>query len=319
MSWKRDDLWSKAVLFMSKAAEEDRERESFGLWAALGLELLARAAVSSVSPLLLADPERDQKNMLHALGFGSGSPKSLATAQVLLLCRTLIPEFTDEELKSASTLISRRNNELHTGEAAFASFPTQIWLPGFYRCCKILAEFQGERLDALFGAEEAAAANETLKRTEESTVGKVRSLIAAHAKVFEVKEKEDQDRLAAEAEKQGQSLSRHGHHRVKCPACKSVSTVHGDTFGGERVEHGDGLIVIRQSVMPTRFACAACELKLSGYAELSAAAIADHYTRRTEYTPEEYYELIDPNDSDQMQKYMRDYGERHDYNEFNNE
>jgi hypothetical protein len=319
MSWQRDHLWAKSVLFMSRAVAEDREDETFGLWAAMGLELLARASVSKVSPLLLAEPEKDQRNVLHALGFGSGSPKSIATTQVLLLCRTFIPEFTEDELKASSALVNRRNDELHTGEAAFASFPTQSWLPGFYRCCKVLSEFQGETLDTLFGEEEAKAALEILHKCEENVLGKVKSLIAAHARVFAGKDNNERTRLASEAEKQGLILACHGHHRVKCPSCDSIATVQGDAFGGERIEHGDGTITVRQSVLPTRFACSACELKLSGYAELLAAGVADHFTRRTEFTPEEYYDLVDPNDSEQMREYMRHHGEDHGYFEFNNE
>lgn len=319
MSWQRDALWAKAVLFMSRAISEDREDDAFGLWAAMGLELLARATVAKVSPLLLAEPERDQRNVLHHFGFGSGTPKSLATAQVLTLCRTLAPDFTEDEFKAASALINRRNDELHTGEAAFSSFPTQAWLPGFYRCCKILSEFQGESLETLFGAEEAKAAAEILKKIEEGILGKVKGLIAAHAKVFAGKDSDEQKRLADDAGKQGLSLAHHGHHRVKCPSCSSVATVQGDDFGGERVEHGDGVITVRQSVVPMRFACPACELKLAGYTELLAAGVADHFTRRTEYSPEEYYELIDPNDSDQMRKFMREYGEDHGFYEFNND
>lgn len=319
MSWNREDLWTKAALFMSRAVEEDRENETFGLWAAMGLELLARSAVAKVSPLLLAEPDRDQKNALHFLGYGSGTPKSIATTQVLLLCRTLVPDFTEDELKGASALINRRNDELHTGEAAFSSFPTQAWLPGFYRCCKILAEFQGESLESLLGNEEAKAAAETLKKTEENTLGKVKSLIAAHAKVFSGKDAEEQARLSEEAEKQSLAQVHHGHHRVKCPSCSRVATVQGDTYGSVRVEHGDGRITVRQNVVPTRFSCLACGLRLTGYAELLAASVADHFTRRIEYTPEEYYELIDPNDSDQMREYMRQYGEHHGFFEFNND
>jgi hypothetical protein len=319
MSWERDALWAKAVLFMGRATAEDRESDTFGLWAAMGLELLVRSAVSKVSPLLLADPERDQRNILHALGHGTGTPKSIATAQALLLCRTLIPEFTEEEFKAALALISRRNDELHTGEAAFTSFPIQSWIRGFYHCCKVLSEFQDESLETLFGADEAKAAEETLRRGEENTLAKVKASIAAHAKVFGGKDDAEKTRLIGEAEKQGQTLAHQGHHRVLCPACTSVATVQGDMFGGERIEHGDGMIIVRRSVVPTRFSCPACELKLSGYADLLAANVADHFTRRIEFTPEEYYELIDPNDQDQMRRYMRDYGEDHGFYEFNNE
>lgn len=312
MSWEKDAIWSKAVLFMEKASAEDREKETFGLWSALGLELLARSAIANTSPALLAEPDKDQKNLLHAFGIGSGgSPKSISTIQVLSLCRVIIPSFTEDEFKSASALLNRRNEELHTGAAAFLTFPTQTWLPGFYRCCKILAEHQGQSLESLFGEAGAKIANQTLCKVEEGVTQRVKSLIAAHAKVFDSKEPEEKARLSSEATAQGEALSHKGHHRITCPSCKSVATVQGSVYGGEQVEHKDSKIIVRESVVPSRFACPACDLKLNGYPDLLAAGLADHFTHRSEYSPEDYYELVDPNDHEAMSRYAENHGYFH--------
>ena len=316
MSWEREHLWIKAVLFLQRAAGEDRESATFGLWASLGLELLARAAVAKTSSALLADPDKEQKNLLHALGVtSSNAPKSISTIQVLSLCRILVPGFTEEEFKSSSSLLNRRNEELHTGAAAFETFPTQTWLAGFYRSCKILAEHQGESLASLLGTDEAQVALEMLGKVEASVLGKVKSSIAAHAKVFEEKDTEDRLKLSADAQVESNNLSHRGHHRVECPACKSVATVQGTTYGGERIEHKNDLIIVRENVIPTRFQCRACGLKLDGYQELVAAGVGDHFTHRVEYSPPDYYELIDPNDHETMSRYAEDHG----FYEFNNE
>lgn len=314
MIWDRSALWNKAVLFMERASAEDRSGEAFGLWAAMGLELLARSAVSKTSPALLADPDKEQKNLLHAFGVGTGvggTPKSISVTQVISLCRVLIPGFTDDEFKTANTLFNRRNEEVHTGSAAFATSKNLNWLPSFYRCCKILAEHQEETLESLFGKEEALVANETLGRVEADVVSKVKGLIAAHAKVFESKDPVDRDSLISEAAKIGDVLSHKGHHRVECPACKSIATVHGTVYGGERVEHKDGAIVVRQNVVPTRFVCPACGLKFTGYPELHAAGVGDHFTHRSEYSPDEYYDLIDPNDPEALNRFAEDSGYYH--------
>lgn len=316
MTWETKPLWTKAVLYMGRAVMQDREQDTFGLWAAMGLELLARAALAKVSPTLLAEPDREQRNLLHALGYGTGGPpKSIPTVQVLLLCRTLIAAFTEEEVRAASALVGRRNEELHTGAASFMAFPTQSWLPGFYRCCKVLCEFQGETLASLLGEDEAKVAEKTLEETAKNLKEKVMSLIAAHKKVFDAKDQAEREQLAAEAEQEGLRLAHQKHHRVKCPACGCTSTVQGDVYGGEHVEHTGSAIVVRQNVHPTRFACLACGLKLSGYGELLAAGLADHFTHRTEFTPEAYYELVDPSDHDAM----RDYAEDHGYYHFSND
>lgn len=319
MNWDKDALWAKSVLFMQRAIAEDREGQVFPLWAAMGLELLARAAIARVSPVLLAEAEKDQRNVLHALGFGSGIPKSISTVQVLSLCRTLVPGFTEEEFKSSSSLVARRNEELHTGTASFATFPTQSWLPGFYRCCKVLAESLNRDLESLLGAEEAQAATRVLENAEQNTQSSVKADIAAHAKVFQAKDEAERRVLSEQAEKSGNELAHQRHHRVKCPACSSIATVQGEDIGSERVEHSEDSIIVRQTVLPTRFSCPACGLRLQGYQYLRAAGVADHFTRKSEFSPQEYYELIDPEDTDAMHEYVKRYADHHGYYEFNNE
>lgn len=208
-------------------------------------------------------------------------------------------------------------SKVHTGIAAFMEYPTKQWIEGFYRCCKVLSEYIGEDLESLFGEEEAKVANLIISETDEKVLEKTKSLIVAHKKVFESKDEAEIEKLRAEAEKQGEILSHRRHHKVTCPACDSVATVQGNVYGKDHVEHRDGEIIVRQNVIPTKFVCTACGLKLNGYGELSIAAIGDHFTHRIHYTPEEYYDLISPDDYDAMERHIeeRDLG----YYEFSND
>jgi len=310
MSWDRESLWAKSRLYFERAFDIDKEDDTFGLWCAMGLELLARSSVAKFSPTLLAEPDKDHKYLLIALDLGSAkvSRRSIATNQVLSLCKTLIPDFTENEVKLASALTGRRNEELHSGSAAFQEYSTQQWIAGFYKCCKILAESQEESLTSLFGDEEAKIAEGVIEDVAEEVKSKIQNTIAAYRKVFNEKEEAEREALKEKAAKQGEVLSHQKHHRVNCPACNCVATVQGDTYGREQVEHRDNEIVVRQSVIPTRFLCSACGLKLSGYGELSFANVADHFTHRTHYTPEEFYDLVDPHDAEIMQSYAEDHG-----------
>jgi hypothetical protein len=302
MSWDREPLFTKAKLYFEKAYEEDKEVSYFGLWCAMGLELLARSAVSHISPTLLAEPDRDHQNLLHALNLGSGKSqkKSIGTIQVISLCQTLITNFTDSEFKVASAIVNRRNEELHTGAAAFVEYPTQQWIAGFYKCCKILSEFQGENLNTLFGDDIQKEAELILVEIEEEVIGKTRGLISAHNKVFANKDAELQETLRNTAHENGEKLAFRGYHRVTCPACQCVSTVIGEPYGKDTIENTNNEIIVRQSILPTKFNCTACELKLNGYNSLSAAGIANHYTRRQNYSPEEYYDMVNPEDYDSL-------------------
>lgn len=315
MSWDREPLFTKAKLYFEKAYDEDKEEPHFGLWCAMGLELLARSAISSVSPTLLAEPDREHQNLLHALGLGSvKSPrKSIATINVLSLCQTLITDFTEANFKIASAIINRRNEELHSGAAAFEEYPTQQWIAGFYRCCQILCEFQGESLNSLFGDDIEKEAELILAEVEESVIGKTKSLIAAHSKVFEGKDIEKKEELKEKAQKNGDRSSYRGHHRVECPSCKCTATVFGEPYGKQNVENKDDEIIVRQSILPTKFSCTACELKLDGYSSLKAAGIGNHYTRRNRYSPEEYYDMINPDDSDMITERYNELNRVEDY------
>lgn len=318
MSWEREPLFTKAKLFFEKGFDEDKESPFFGLWCAMGLELLARSAVAHVSPTLLAEPDPSHQNLLHALNLGSatGKKKSLITAQVLLLCQNLIPPFTKDHSKISSAIINQRNEELHTGSAAFEDYPTSLWIAGFYKCCKILSEFQGESLNSLFGDEIEKEANMILSEVEEEVIGKTHTSIAAHKKVFESKSRNDRNSLAAESENNSEKLAYRGHHRVNCPACGSLATIIGEPYGKENIETKIDEIVVRQSILPTKFHCVACELKISGYNALTAANLSNHYTRRTTYSPEEYFNLISPDDYDAISEKFHEFG---GYEEYNNE
>lgn len=302
MSWEKEPLLAKSKLFFEKAYLEEKESPFFGLWCSMGLELLARSSLASISPTLLAEPDREHQNLLHALNLGSATSqrKSLPTLQVLLLCKTLIVEFTDSNFKIASALVNRRNEEVHTGSAAFSEYPTQQWIAGFYQCCKILSEFQGESLLTLFGEDIQKEANIILAEVKEEVLSKTMSLIAAHRKVFENKENKDQEQLKVEAQEYADRFAYRRHHRVECPSCHCTATVTGEPYGKENIENKEDEIIVRQSILPTKFQCTACELKLNGYNALSAAGVANHYTRKTTYSPEEYYDMIHPDDFDKI-------------------
>ncbi|WP_299404224.1 hypothetical protein, partial [Acaryochloris sp. IP29b_bin.148] len=171
-----------------------------------------------------------------------------------------------------------------------------------------LAEAQGESLTSLLGEDEAQTAEKIIEEVKNEVTSKVKSKIAAFAKVFAEKAPEEQASLKQESEEQGEVLSHQQHHRVECPACKCVATVQGDTYGREQIENKEDEVILRQSVIPTKFSCKACGLNLNGYSELIAANVADHFTYRLHYTPEDFYELVDPNDKEAMDSYAEDHG-----------
>ena len=313
MSWDNDSLWSKSKIYFQRAFDEERTSEVFGLWCAMGLELLSRSTVSHFSPCLLAEPDREQKNLLAALGFNSdlSQAKSISTYQVVMLCKELITDFNEEEKKVALALAGRRNEEVHSGSAAFIEYKPQQWLGAFYKCCKVLSQAQNKSLQDLFGEDEAKVAENIISGLDKEVEQHVKSQINAYKKVFNDKLSEDKEKFRILAEQQSEDLSHKKHHKVRCPACLCTATVQGYECGKEHIENRENEIITRITVNPTTFSCTACGLKLNGYAQLSVAGVADHYTNRTHYTPEEFYGLIDPNDHDSMNSYAEDHGYYH--------
>ena len=202
------------------------------------------------------------------------------------LCQQLFgPGFTNDDVKAAMALANRRNDELHTGAAAFEQYPPNEWLAGFYRASRALAAAMGEPLESLFGTEEAAIASETLAEDDKDTRQRVKSAIAAYARVFAGKPEVERQGAAELAEKRGADLAYQRHHRVECPSCGCMATVQGKVFGNKHVTHDEDEAVIRvpQPVHPTSFSCEACGLKLTGYADSMPRASADttHGRRNT--------------------------------------
>lgn len=294
MNWSKDALFQKAKIFFAKAFEEEKDSAYFGIFCALGLELLARAAISNVSPSLLADPANAQGNILYALGKKDASfkPKSLIISQVLTMCKEIIPGFTDDCFKISMALVERRNEELHTGAAAFAEYNQDKWIAGLYQCCKVLVESMDESLESLLGRKESKTAVELIAQDAEKVKKEVMDKISAHKKVYESRVKETDDEGAAIIAKGTGRIDYYtfqGYHKVKCPCCGNDALIYGKEpdFGRETIDADE--VVVKKDVIPSTFKCEVCNLRLSNYAELKAAGLPLHYTTTETYNPVDYF------------------------------
>ena len=99
--WSKDALLNKAQRYVDTMLKQDRESWEFGLWSALALEMLARAALASISPTLIADG-KDWNNIYYALGRQPNAekftPKSANSGDVLGRIEKILPAFTREML-----------------------------------------------------------------------------------------------------------------------------------------------------------------------------------------------------------------------------
>lgn len=295
MNWSKDALLSKAKIYFEKANKEDRDSVFFGMYSALGMELLARAALAQISPTLLAEPG-NPSNLLYALGLRDEScnPKSIIMNKVIGLCGELVPEFNSDLQKLATLMTERRNEELHTGGGGFAEYNIDNWIAGYYRACQVLGSFLGETLETLFGKDIAKEAEGIIVEDVEKVKKSVLDKISARKKTFE----EDQKNNPKEIEKRietaksvVQSKTHAGYHRVTCPCCGNEAVVYGkESTNSHETIDGDEVRVVND-VMANSFQCDVCKLRLTSYAELKAANLPLHYTNTYYYDPTVFFGL----------------------------
>ncbi len=317
MNWSKDALFSKAKLFMGKAFEEDKDSPYFGIFSAMGLELLARAAVASVHPALLAEPDASQKNIMYALGLNdaASSPKSIATNRVLALCGDLFPSFNSDLEKMAKSMTERRNEELHSGGAAFQDYNQDHWIGGFYKACKVLVEAMGKSMDSLFGRARAEEAEALIAEGETAVKKSVMDMIRARKKTYEEDLMNDKERVAKIIEASDRNvtlLSHQGYHVVDCPCCGNKACIHGRESSNSHEQIQEDEVIVKKDVIPDSFYCHVCGLRLTSYAELQAAELPLHYTNTYNYDPVEFFsidvdELIKSDAYQDYRAYLEEY------------
>jgi len=288
VSWERDDLLAKARLYIERACEEDRASALFAFWCALSLELLARAALAHVHPVLLADPQKGE-NILHALGYHTENPKSIPAKTVYLRCQAVVPRFTQRENEFCLSLTYLRNGELHTGEAAFEDLHTSQWLARFYRTCAMLLEHQSLALADLLPADEIDAALTMLAGDEEAVKAEVLEAMGRARSSFGELDANEQGALLDEAELQATEIRSHDGVTGRCPSCSGTGVVEGERVSVSETRLQEEMLHWETVILPTLFSCLVCTLRLSGYERLEAAGLGGQYTIEHWADPVEHY------------------------------
>lgn len=290
-TWNADALFAKAQRYVEHMAKEDSKSWEHALWSSLALEFLARAALSNVSPALLADcGERNWSSLFHALGFtpreAKFSPRSIAMTDVIKRLSDIIPDF-DKEVESFCVIHNgRRNGELHSGETPFDGVPGSNWHPSFYKASKVLLSSMGMVLDDFVGADEAATAEKLISAAADEKAKAVRGDVEAHKKVWLAKDDDERKKLA---EASATWATRQAGHRVKCPACESQALVIGEAISVPTQKLENDTIIETQDYLPSQFECIACGLKILGLSRLNAVGLGDRYTKTQKYDAAEYY------------------------------
>ena len=319
MEWNSDLLYNKAKLYAERAHDESVDSALFGLWMSLALELLARAALAHIHPVLLADP-REQDNIHYAFGIiPAKPPKSIPTKALFARCSVFVQGFTDKMSAHCLIVSDRRNSELHSGVAAFENIDNAKWLPNTYEVMEVLLVHLGRDFRDFLG-EQGAVALETLKDRKDTIKNEVQNKLSAARKFYQGLSPDERTAADSAAEPKTNAWLKESRLRLKssCPACENPAVISGEVVGRSpvRIDEGDPSISREVRMLPNKLHCAFCNLLLSSFQELKEAERGTIYTRYEEEDPIEFFG-IDPEDHVDIQDLMRRYAE--DMYEYNNE
>ncbi len=296
MDWAAESLYGKAKTFARRAHDGSIGSAAFGFWMSLSLELLSRAALAKVHPVLLADPQSED-NIHYAFGIvPKKPPRSIQSKAVFARCSVHVPGFTDRMSGHCLILADRRNSELHTGAASFEGIDNSTWLPATYEVIEILLKHLSRDFSDFLGQEHESQATEVLKNRIETRKQEVMERIGAARKQFStvtedwIQQRKDHVTQRAAAWVRESSLRK----AVKCPVCGLDAIMSGESVGRTpaRINEDTGTIQREVRVLPTSFDCPYCSLKLRGYQELNEAGLGAIFIAEEEEDPIEFFGIV---------------------------
>ncbi|MGH1478963.1 MAG: hypothetical protein ACRBM6_09630 [Geminicoccales bacterium] len=289
-NWNADAIYAKAERYVQKMQTTEVDSWEYALWSSLSLELLARAALANVNPVLLAETGKNWDSLYQSLGYTPKaerfSPKSISTNEVVSRLRSIFEGFTTDDEKFCIRHTGKRNSELHSGEAAFEGVDKANWQAEFYVTCSSMLATMDMSLADFIGAEEAAVAEKIIAAWTDSSAKAVLGDVEAYRKVWNDKDAGEREGLVAAAKAWA---SRQWGHRVNCPACTTVALVQGEAVSDPTQSLKDDEITETQHYLPNQLECIACGLKVSGLSKLTAVGLADRYKKTQVYDAAEFY------------------------------
>jgi hypothetical protein len=280
-AYDEEALWNKARLFINHAMDlaEPRTFDERALWASLTLELLAKAALAHVSPLLIAAPNEEGTNLLIASGLvpGDGTFISVAAKTLFQRCSKAFRPF---DAAQAQKIAAARNNYLHGGAASFTRIPEEAWWPSFWAQAVILLTAQDKDVDDFVGPDRIKIVDDHLARNKRNVEHKVEMLIARAAQRLDlIRSGTASARLAAQWSSPF-DVKAYLAHSVKatCPACGATGTLEGDyelssTMRHDQISEEDWETYVDLTVSADYFSCPQCRLVLNGYELIEAAEL----------------------------------------------
>lgn len=296
--WDAEAFWLKSRMFINRAMDDDREFEEQAFWASAALELLGKAALVRISPMLIAHPDDDGRSILIASGAVdyAGSFTSVQAKAIWSRCARAFRPFNEVEAKK---IAAGRNEYIHSTGVGFDSIPQAQWWPRYWAQAFILVEHLDRTIADFVGLSRStqveahlAENKQYLERRLGTLVERAKSLLSRHRS----------GALSSRLETDWKLFSS-GHFKYnesrKCPACGSRGSIGGEEVVESHVEYSashssvpedqfDDPRLITLDIAPSEFRCPTCHLVLDGPELLEEAGLNDLF--QAEGDPEDFYD-----------------------------
>jgi hypothetical protein len=293
--YDHEALWVKAKLFINRAMDDDaRSFDEQALWASLSLELLAKAALARVSPLLIADPTEDGANLLMASGLIEGDARFVSVKAKTLFSRCH-KAFKPFSLNEAVRFSQARNEYLHGSGAGFMAIPPHAWWPKFWALASVLVTALDRDIDDFVGSDRKDVVAKHLEQNSKNVEHRTEMLIErAKQRLQQHREGTLSARVAAEWQSsQDLTVNLSYSGTATCPACGSIGTIEGENIADtettyEQYSEDDYDVLVTHTVDAEYFSCSVCHLVLDGYELLDQAGVDNSFT--VDGDPSDVYE-----------------------------
>lgn len=299
----KEGLLGKSKVYVQRAfrAKHAGDLDEYQLWLSLALELLGKAALSSIHPSLVADPTH-LESMFAASGFNVGTDIKTIPAKALYIRLGHLSKRFDTKVKDFCDAISlRRNAELHSGEVPFQGMRLEAWESRFWHAAQIVLDLLNSSLEEWIGIDRAKAPKKLVQEAAAAAIHAAIERVTQAREHFSKRPKRDREAAIRE------SMTRHSFHypalftlasdsewEVECPACQARAFIAGVSYGEEVLEEEPGDSGWEEAVEKyyggEEFRCPVCDLHLDSRTEIAAVGLdPDHMeveTRVREYEPD---------------------------------
>ncbi|RIJ77955.1 hypothetical protein D1871_04530 [Nakamurella silvestris] len=292
--YDHDALWLKAKVFLNRATDQapSRSFDEQAFWASAALELLGKAALARVSPLLIAEPTEDGLNLLIASGLVKGTAKftSVSASTIFKRCAKAFKPFDAIE---AQKFADARNEYVHGSGLSSMTIPASAWWPRFWALAMILITAQDKDLEELVGQSRANDVHAHLEQNKRNVEHRVESLMArAGQRLEQYRAGTLPAKIQAEWETNADLTAGFPYLSAQtCPVCNGQGTSEGDDGSESELQSGgddeESWYWATVTVPVIYFACPSCRLVLDGYELIEKAGLPTEFQVEEEASPEE--------------------------------